>query len=257
MSSNESMKKVLIVAVLLCLVCSIVVSAAAVLLRDAQQANKALDKKRNILAAAGLLEEGVSVEKQFERVQIKAIDFATGTFSDAVDPTIYDQRKASKDSAMSAAVADDADIAKINRQAKYGLVYIVNDDEGDLDKIILPVKGYGLWSTLYGFLALEADLNKVAGLGFYEHGETPGLGGEVDNPLWKAKWKGKEVYGDGEVKLSVMKGEVAAGTPDAQFKVDGLSGATLTSRGVDYLIKYWMGDNGYAKFLTNLKTGEA
>lgn len=256
-NSNESMKKVLTVAVLLCLVCSVVVSSAAVLLRDAQQVNKALDKKRNILAAAGLLKEGESVEKQFEKVDVKVIDFGTGKFSDAVDPDTYDQRKAAKDPARSSEVPDEADIAKINRQAEYGLVYIVNDDNGELDKVILPVKGYGLWSTLYGFIALEENLNQVAGLGFYEHGETPGLGGEIDNPLWKAKWPGKRVYDDGEVALSVIKGEVTPDTKGAQYKVDGLSGATLTSKGVDNLIQYWMGDNGYAKFLSNLKTGEA
>ena len=168
MSSNDSMKKVLTVAVLLCLVCSVVVSGAAVLLRDAQQANKALDMKRNILQAAGLLQPDVSVEEQFEQVDIKVIDFETGTYTDAVDPATYDQRKASKDPAMSAEVPDDVDIAKINRQAEYGLVYVVNDEQGNLEKVILPVKGYGLWSTLYGFLALDKDLNEVAGLGFYE-----------------------------------------------------------------------------------------
>jgi len=251
------MKKVLTVAVLLCLVCSVVVSGAAVLLRDAQQVNKARDMKKNILAAAGLLKEGVSIEEQFEKVEIKAVDFSSGTFTSEVDPSAYDQRKAAKDAAMSQEVPDEADIAKINRQANYGLVYIVNDDQGNLDRIILPVKGYGLWSTLHGFIALEKDFNEVVGLGFYEHGETPGLGGEVDNPLWKAKWEGKKVYDGDKVELTVIKGEVAADTPNAEYKVDGLSGATLTSKGVDNLIKYWMGDHGYAKFLSNLKTGEA
>jgi len=250
------MSKVLTVAISLCLVCSVVVSSAAVLLRDAQNANKSLDKKRNILAAAGLLKEEVGVEEQFESVDVKVIDFNSGTFTDAVEPSSYDQRKAAKDPSMSVEVADDADIAKINRQADYGLVYIINGEQG-IDKVILPIKGYGLWSTLYGFIALESDLNTVAGLGFYEHGETPGLGGEIDNPLWKAKWPGKKVYEDGDVELSVIKGEVDTASADAQYKVDGLSGATLTTKGVDNLVKYWMGDAGYAKFLSNLKTGEA
>jgi len=255
-SNKESMSKVLTVAISLCLVCSVVVSSAAVLLRDAQNANKSLDKKRNILAAAGLLKEEVGVEEQFESVDVKVIDFNSGTFTDAVEPSSYDQRKAAKDPSMSVEVADDADIAKINRQADYGLVYIINGEQG-IDKVILPIKGYGLWSTLYGFIALESDLNTVAGLGFYEHGETPGLGGEIDNPLWKAKWPGKKVYEDGDVELSVIKGEVDTASADAQYKVDGLSGATLTTKGVDNLVKYWMGDAGYAKFLSNLKTGEA
>ncbi|MAT49634.1 MAG: Na(+)-translocating NADH-quinone reductase subunit C [Porticoccaceae bacterium] len=258
-SSNDRISKVLLVAIVLCLVCSVVVSSAAVLLRDAQQANKALDMKRNILAAAGMLEPGVSVEEQFKRVETRAINFETGEFTDAVNAATYDQRKAAKAPETSEALDGEEDIAGINRQEKYGLVYLVY--EGDrLDKVILPVRGYGLWSTLYGFLALESDLNTVAGLGFYEHGETPGLGGEVDNPLWKAKWHGKQVYepGDfGDVQLSVVKGEVDPQAPNAQYKVDGLSGATLTSKGVDQLIKFWLSEQGYAQFLTNLKSGEA
>ena len=131
------------------------------------------------------------------------------------------------------------------------------EHDGELDKIILPVRGAGLWSTLYGFLALENDLNTVAGLGFYEHGETPGLGGEVDNPKWKALWPGKEVYDDGQVAIELIKGSVDASTRNAENKVDGLSGATLTSRGVSNLVQFWMGDNGYKLFLKNLRAGEA
>jgi Na+-transporting NADH:ubiquinone oxidoreductase subunit C len=111
---------------------------------------------------------------------------------------------------------------------------------------------------LHGFLALEADLNTVAGIGFYEHAETPGLGGEVDNPLWKQKWIGKRVYGDAnDVALRVIKGEVDTSRPQAVHQIDGLTGATLTSRGIDNLIQYWLGDSGYATFLANLKNGEA
>lgn len=257
MASNDRMSKVLGVAITLCLVCSVVVSASAVLLRDAQQANKALDKKRNILAAAGLLQEGVSVEKQFENVETRAVDLDTGKFTDAVSPASYDQKKAAKVPALSDKIPADEDIAKIGRREKYALVYIVRDGE-DIDKVILPIKGYGLWSTLYGFLALEADLNTVAGIGFNEHAETPGLGGEVDNPLWKAHWPGKQVYGDeGNVQLTVIKGAVDESRAEAEHQVDGLSGATLTTRGVDNLIKFWMGDDGFAKFLSNLKSGEA
>lgn len=256
-SSNERLSKVLGVAIILCLVCSVVVSSAAVLLRDAQQANQALDKKRNILAAAGLLQEGVSVPEQFANVEIRAVDLETGKFTDAVNPDTFDQTKSAKDPALSDSLSAGDDVAKIGRREKYALVYIFRDGES-LDKVVLPVKGAGLWSTLYGFLALEADLNTVAGLGFYEHAETPGLGGEVDNPVWKNRWPGKEVYGgDGDVELTVIKGSVDSSRPDAVHQVDGLSGATLTTRGVDNMIQFWMGENGFAKFLSNLKSGEA
>jgi Na+-transporting NADH:ubiquinone oxidoreductase subunit C len=137
------------------------------------------------------------------------------------------------------------------------IVYIVEGSAG-LEKIILPVKGYGLWSTLYGFVALESDLNTVAGLGFYEHAETPGLGGEIDNPSWKAQWVGKKSYdSNNKQALTVIKGKVNMDRPESIHQIDGLSGATLTSRGVDNLVKFWMGENGFAPFLANLRAGEA
>jgi len=257
-ANNDSFKKTIIVTVLLCLVCSIVVSAAAVLLRPAQTANKALDFKRNILAAADLQEEGKSVEEIFsEKVISRVVDLDTGKFTEAVDPVTFDQRRAAKDTALSTSLSDGEDIAKISRRENYSVVYLI-EDQGELQKIILPVKGYGLWSTLYGFLALEADANTVAGLVFYEHAETPGLGGEVDNPNWRALWPGKEIYGpNGNVAITVIKGTVDTNSNQAVNQVDGLSGATLTARGVNNLLHFWLGDKGYKNFLTNLTNGEA
>lgn len=256
MASNDSTSKTIIVALVLCIVCSIFVAGAAVSLRPKQAENKDLDRKTNILAAAGLLKEGVSIEDQFANVITRAVDLRTGKFSDDVDVASYDQRKASKDPSQSEALGE-KDIAKIGRRANYALVYVIKGEDG-IDKLILPIKGYGLWSTLYGFVALNADFNTIAGLGFYEHGETPGLGGEVDNPIWKGKWVGKKTYdADNKVSLTVVKGSVDASRPGAEHQVDGLSGATLTSRGVDNLIKFWMGKNGFQTFLTNLRAGEA
>lgn len=256
MSSKDTISKTLIVALLLCLVCSMVVSGAAVLLKDAQVANKSLDLKRNVLAAAGLLQEGVSVEEQFKQVTTKVVDLRTGKFTDAVDVSKYDQRKAAKVSSTSTRLEGDQDIAKIARREHYALVYLV-EKQGRLDKVILPIRGYGLWSTLHGFLALESDVNTIVGLGFYEHGETPGLGGEVDNPRWKAIWPGKKAYRDGEVAIEMLKGAVNPQSKNIDYEVDGLAGATLTSRGVSNLVRFWLGDMGFQPFLSNLQSGEA
>lgn len=263
MSNKDSVQKTFIVAFLLCLVCSIIVSTAAVMLKPAQIANKAKDFKINILKAGGLYDQGIadgkSIDEMFETVTTKVVNLDTGEYSDEIDPETYDQRKASKDPSLSKDLSPDVDIAKINRREQYSEVYLVN--EGDqIKKIILPVKGYGLWSTLYGFISLESDLNTVSGITFYEHAETPGLGGEIDNPNWKAQWKGKKVYQGavGEnVAITVLKGKVDSNTPNQEYKIDGLSGATLTGRGVDNLVKFWMGDMGYSKYLNNLKSGEA
>lgn len=259
MANNDSIKKTIIVTLLLCIVCSVIVSAAAVLLRPTQVANKSLDFKRNILSAAGLQQEGKSVDEIFnERVITRVVDLRSGKFTEEVDPVTYDQRRASKDSSLSTSLSDEEDLAKISSREHFSIIYLVQDQQQQLEKIILPVKGYGLWSTLYGFVALEADANTVVGLVFYEHAETPGLGGEVDNPIWKGKWVGKEIYDEnGEVAISVIKGSVDPESSQAKHQVDGLSGATLTGRGVHNLLHFWLGENGYESFLNNLKKGEA
>lgn len=257
MSSNDSTSKTLIVAFSLSIVCAIFVSAAAVVLKPIQEVNKSLDRKRNILAAAGMLEEDRGVEEQFSQISTRMVDLRTGKFVDDKDPQKYNQRKAAKNPAESTELSSEQDIANISRRENYSLVYVVESGSGDIDKIILPVRGYGLWSTLYGFIALENDANTVAGLGFYEHGETPGLGGEVDNPRWKAVWPGKQVYKDGDVAVGLIKGAVDSSSDNAPWQVDGLAGATLTSRGITNLVQFWLGENGFEPFLNNLKSGEA
>lgn len=256
MASQDSTKKTLLVAFVLCIVCSVVVAGAAVMLKPAQEVNKALDRKANILAAAGMLRADSSVEEQFKQITTRIVDLRTGEFTDEVSAKKFEQLKAAKNPSTSIELNDANDIAGIKRRENFAEVYLVGA-AGNYDKVILPIRGYGLWSTLYGFIALEEDLNTVAGLGFYEHGETPGLGGEVDNPKWKALWPGKEIYEDGEVAIELVKGSVDSNTPNAENKVDALSGATLTSRGVGNLLRFWMGEMGYKSFLENLRSGEA
>lgn len=253
---NDSISKTFGVALALCVVCAVVVSSAAVILRPTQEVNKLLDLKTNILASAGLLQEGVSIETQFAQISTRVVDLQTGEFTEAVDAATYDQRKASKDPALSIALDPKQDPAKIKRRANYATVYMVEGEQG-IEKIILPIKGYGLWSTLYGFLALEADFETVAGIGFYEHTETPGLGGEVDNPRWKASWVGKQAYNQGELAITVLKGKADMSRAGSESQIDGLAGATLTTRGVDNLVRYWLGDEGFRPLINSLKSGEA
>lgn len=256
MASNESTQKTLTVAFLLCIVCSLIVAGAAVSLKPMQLENKALDRKKNILAAAGLLEADRGIEEQFARVQTRIVDLDSGRFTDAVAVEGFDQRKVAGDPAMSIALTGEQDLPKIQRRENYSVVYLV-EENGELDKLILPIRGYGLWSTLYGFIALENDGNTVAGLGFYEHAETPGLGGEVDNPGWKGQFPGKLVYRDGEAALALLKGKVDPASSNAAWQVDGLAGATLTGVGVSNLLRFWLGEMGFQKFIENLSKGEA
>lgn len=176
MANQESTTRTLLVALVVCLVSSVFVAGAAVALKPTQAENRLLDKQRSILAIAGLGEPGMSgkeVKALFDsRITAKVVDLQSGTFSDAQDPLGYDPLKAAKDPALSDALPAAEDIASIKRRERYTTVYLVETD-GKLDTLILPVRGYGLWSTLYGFLALKGDLNTVAGFGFYQHGETP------------------------------------------------------------------------------------
>jgi Na+-transporting NADH:ubiquinone oxidoreductase subunit C len=133
------------------------------------------------------------------------------------------------------------------------VVYLVKEDN-KVDKIVLPVYGKGLWSTMYGFMALDKDLKTVKGFTFYDHAETPGLGGEIDNPRWKNSWKEKQAFDEeGNVKIEVIKGQVDTSRPDAKYQIDGISGATLTARGVDHLVQFWLGDNGYGLLIKSLR----
>ena len=226
---NDSLEKTIAIAVALCLVCAVLVSFAAVALKPLQVNNKAADMKKNILDVAGLLEEGANIDTAFaEKIEAKIVDLETGDYVENINANEFDQRKAAKD--------------------------------------------YGLWSTLYGFLSVEADGQTVQSINFYDQAETPGLGGEVVNPNWRALWKGKKVYAEsdqpssekgliteadiGEPALSLIKGVVDNSKPGAQYQVDGLAGATLTSTGVTNLVRYWMSNEGFAPYLKKVRTAK-
>lgn len=259
MSSKDSTAKTLKVAFFLCVVCSIVVSGAAVILKPLQDANRVLDRNKNILSAAGMFDTAVNNDEEvgqiFSQFTPRIVDLRAGRFvSDEeldelqIDIDSYDQRLVINDRNYSEAVPRQQDVANIKRRVIYPMVYLM-EDAGELDTIIIPVSGYALWGILYGFLALEGDTNTVKGLAFYEMKETPGLGAEVRNPKWTGLWPGKRVYNDeGEVSLRVVKG---AGS--GEYQIDGLSGATLTSRGVDSLIQYWLGEDGFGPLLADIR----
>ena len=189
-----------------------------------------------------------SVDEIFaEKVETVLIDLETAepVEEGAVDIASYDQRDAARKPELSVEVADGA-LPGISRREKYAFVYRVKGDDGQLSQVVFPVYGKGLWSTLYGFLAVKADTTTVSGITFYEHAETPGLGGEVDNPSWKAQWTGKKLFDDGwEMQIEVLKGKVNKDNEDAVHQIDGLSGATITTRGVSELVQYWMGEDAF------------
>lgn len=252
---NDSVTKTLGVAFVICLVCSLVVSFAAVNLRDLQKENATNNQSIKILQAAKIYDSSVDVKIQFSKLEMKYVDFNSGKILDSYENFViedYDQLKSTRNPNLSTSLSASEDIAIIKNRENVGKFFIVRNEDSSIDKLILPIRGYGLWGTLYGYMAIEEDFNTVAGLEFYDHKETPGLGAEVDNPKWKAMWPGKKIYENDEVKLAVMKGKVEIDDANIDYKVDGLSGATLTSRGVTNMISYWFGESGYAKLFKEL-----
>ncbi|MGB1360924.1 MAG: Na(+)-translocating NADH-quinone reductase subunit C [Alphaproteobacteria bacterium] len=241
--------KTMFITVVICLVASLFVTYPALELRPVQEMNKLNEKRINILQVAGLYEEDKTIDEMFETVEAKVVDLRTGRFTDAVDAN-YDEIKALKSDEFSKSLTKDEDIASIRRQSYYKVVYLVKD-AGTVSKVIIPIHGYGLWSTLYGFMAVKTDGNTITGLKFYSHGETPGLGGEVDNPAWQAQWPNKKINdASGNVAISVVKGGASG-----ENQVDALSGATLTSVGVHNLVQFWVGKNGFKPFLEFVAQG--
>jgi Na+-transporting NADH:ubiquinone oxidoreductase subunit C len=243
-------------ATAVCIVCAVVVSGAAVVLQSRQQANAALDKQKNVLVAAGLAKDGEDLSRdeisaRFEPIEPVLIDLETGEEVEGGDPASFDQRKATSAAATSDPAPPNA--ALVQRVPHRALIYRMRKEAGGVDLYILPVEGKGLWSTLYGFVALDADLTTVRGITFYEHKETPGLGGEVDNPRWKALWPGRKLFDEsGEPAISVVKGRAGPAQEDPHH-VDGLSGATMTSRGVTNLLHFWLGESGFGPFLERVR----
>lgn len=247
---RDSASNTIRVALLLCVVCSVVVSLTAVGLRQRQQRNAKLDYQRNILECCGLADTGGDTEAVFQtKIRRRLVELRTGRFvsADQVDPDSYQVGEALRDPAQSEQLASDVDIAQLGRREKYAFVYLYYEGE-DLRQIVLPIRGYGLWSTLWGFISLDAQLEKVQGITFYEHKETPGLGGEVDNPHWKQQWRGKQAFAeDGSVLVQVVRGQAR----DPAYQVDGLAGATITTRGVSRLVEFWLGPEGFGPLLEN------
>ena len=195
------------------------------------------------------------MEQQFEKVETRIVDLQSGEFvgEEVIAPQEYNQRTAAFSREYGSELSPEADKAGLSRIEKYSLVYLVRDGS-TVQEVVLPVRGKGLWSTMYAYVALDADLNTIRGISFYEHGETPGLGGEVENPKWQAGWSGKKIYDtDDSVEFTVVKGESTATGNDAVFEVDGLSGATMTSVGVSDLMQFWFGEHGFKPFIDRIQ----
>jgi Na+-transporting NADH:ubiquinone oxidoreductase subunit C len=256
---RDSISNILKVAVKLCLACAFLVSSSAVLLRPRQTENRKREERKNVLIAA----DGIFDPKQhtdddvarlFETVEVKMVDLA-GSDWYVEPPDGYIQKTATQKPEQCDPVPAEKDFASIRKREKLSYVYLVNDENGRPDQVVLPIRGYGLWSTLYGFISIDLQSLKqgpehaiVRGLTYYQHAETPGLGGEVDNPDWKRRWQGKLVFDENWNVLI----EVTKRITEPEHQIDALSGATITSDGVTNMMRYWLGPEGFGPYLKKL-----
>jgi Na+-transporting NADH:ubiquinone oxidoreductase subunit C len=244
-------------ATLVCVVCALFVSSASVLLKDRQEINRLLYLRKNVLQAAGLTEPGqrLSTEQAltlFNRhIRPRLVDLRSGEYVSGMDVESYQQRAARGDPDSSRPVGDNpAGVRRIPHLAK---VYLV-EDQGEVKQVVIPVEGLGLYGTLYGFLALERDTRTISGIAFYENRETPGLGGEVDNPRWRALWPGRQAFDNQwQPAIRLVKGQVG-GPAENPYEVDALSGATITSNAVTELLRFWLSGQGFGPYLEKART---
>lgn len=257
---SNNIKQAFKVTIILCLVCSFLVSTAAVLLNSIYRENQRLDKINNILQVSGLDIQDKDSEAIFRQfISVRLIELKSGRFlsddefNDELNIEHFDSQLLANHPVYGKTISPDADIAKLKIRPRFMPVYFVSNGE-QVQQLVLPVYGKGLWSTVYGFLALASDLTTIKGISFYQHGETPGLGGEIDNPKWKKSWQGKKVFSkDHQLQIKVLRGTVDSTSVTAQYQIDGLAGATLTSRGISNLVRYWLGQDGYGPLLQRLR----
>jgi len=248
--SKDSPKNALLVVLVTALVCSSLVSAAVVLLRPIQLNNQLLEQSRNIMLLTGLLVEGDELDDDemlelYKSVDRRIINISDAVFDETIDPNTFNKRKAVNDSELGVQIPAGMDLASLGRRSRFAPVYM---------GVILPVRGAGMWSMLYGYIALDSDLNTIAGMTFYEQNETPGLGDQITHGHWLEQWQGRRVYDDqGQLRFRVSEGAVADGSATSGFEVDAISGATVTGNAVTGMMHYWFGPHGYQDFLTALR----
>lgn len=257
MSNKDGLVNTIITAVVLCLVCSTIVSITSIGLRERQAQNKALDKKKNVLMAAGLLDAAGAqkISEIFsERIETRIIDLATGedVTSEYENPDEFDPEPLMMEREHRIDLSNDRDLAQIRQREVRAPMYVIKTSESDRTPAgyVFPVRGKGLWSTLRGFLAIDAELKNSIGITFYQHAETPGLGGEIEADYFRDAWKGANIFDDkGNVVLKITKARVE----ENKNEIDSLSGATITSVGVERLVRFWMGADGFGPKLQNLR----
>jgi Na+-transporting NADH:ubiquinone oxidoreductase subunit C len=255
--NNDSPKKALLVVFLVALFCSVLVSVASILLKPIQQRNQLIERSKNVISLTGLVEDSAALSNDaileaINLLDIRVINIDSGEFASDFNAAEFDSRAVVNDPELSIAIPTELDIASLSRRSRYEIIYLVWDGN-TLSRVILPIVGTGMWSTIRGYIALQNDLNTIAAVSFYEQTETAGLGDQIERPDWQAQWQGRKLFdSQGRFRFRIGPGTIAPNSPASSYQVDSLSGATVTSDAVTRIVAYWFGANGYKRFLDQL-----
>ena len=207
----HSNKYTLLFAVIVTVVASLLLASAATLLKPYQERNEELDLKTNILKSLGLVPAGGVAAETIEQF-----------YADSLEQIFVTEK---------GKVAEISDLP----------VYLRKNKNGALIALAIPISGKGLWSTIYGYLSLEQDFETVRWVTFYRHGETPGLGGEIEKDWFSQGFVGKKIFSpDNElVSIQVARGKAESSVSENRLyhTVDGISGASLTGKGVTEFVQ--------------------
>ena len=221
-------KRVILFAAVVCVACSLLLSGTAALLRKRQDFNVEMDRKVNVLKAFGVEVTNTKGKR------IISDEEALATFTDHISEIVIEGETGRVLEGITS-----ADLTSDERKQKSKRPLYLWTENGEVTRYAFPISGYGLWSTVYGYMALKDDLATIIGVTFYRHGETPGLGGEVSQPWFTEQFAGKKVWAGGALlPFEVVKGGVPAKYPaGCDHCVDGISAATITSNGVTDFIR--------------------
>jgi Na+-transporting NADH:ubiquinone oxidoreductase subunit C len=244
---TESVTRTMLIAVSVALFCSAMVSGAVYLLRPLQAAYASLERNETILRAAGQLPSDTSdraIINAYLELDARVVDLTSGISTSTLNGHAYDHwAPTGVDTDPTIMEMDSVGLSTLPR---YVPIYIVSGPTG-IERLVLPLHGRGMWSMLLGYVALEPDLQTIATLAFYKHGETPGIGDRILDDTWLQSWQGKRLYdSSGAVQIRM---DANKNTP-AQYRVDAITGATVTSQAVARMVAFWAA--AYAPLLRQL-----
>lgn len=232
--------RILLFATIICVTCSLMLATAAVALRGRQEMNVVLDQKINVLQAFGEHVKDERGKKIVGPAEVEAL------FQKHITEVIIDAETGAVVPGLTSATVPPDEL-----DAKTKLRLYLWKDGGEVTRYAFPISGRGLWSTIYGFVALDRDLATILGITFYKHGETPGLGAECEKPWFQKNFSGKRLWADGQLlPFRIWKGHAPQ---DNDHAVDGISGATITGNGITQFLNADMAR--YEKYFGTIRKG--